>query len=78
VLLAVARKMSSVKLRTLTGVGKGSLENHLDKLESHGYVKISNSKSFGARGSPRQVVEITEKGLDACRALVKSMSSLEL
>ena len=78
VLLAQARKMSSVQLRTLTGLGKGSLENHLDKLESFGYVTISNAKSIGARGVPRQMVEITDKGLQACRALVKSISSLTL
>ena len=78
VLLAQARRMSSVELRTLTGLGKGSLENHLNNLESFGYVKISNAKSIGARGAPRQMVEITEKGLDACRALVKSISSLDL
>lgn len=76
VLLAATRSLSSVKLRTLTGVGKGSLENHLGKLESHGLVRISNSKSIGARGTPGQMVEITEKGLDACSSLVKSISSL--
>ncbi len=74
----MARKMSSVELRTLTGLGKGSLENHLNKLESFGYVAISNAKSIGARGASRQIVEITEKGLDACRALVKNISSLAL
>ncbi len=78
VLLAMARRLSSVELRTLTGLGKGSLENHLNKLESFGYVTISNAKSMGARGAPRQMVEITEKGLGACRVLVKSMSSLAL
>jgi len=81
VLLAQARRMSSVELRTLTGLGKGSLENHLNKLESFGYVTISNAKrarSLGARGFPRQMVEITDKGLDTCRALVKSISSLAL
>lgn len=78
VLLAQARRMSSVELRTLTGLGKGSLENHLNKLESFGYVGLSNTKSIGGRGSPMQMVEITEKGLDACRALVKSISSLAL
>ncbi|MDA4118140.1 MAG: transcriptional regulator [Thaumarchaeota archaeon] len=78
VLLAQARRMSSVELRTLTGLGKGSLENHLNKLEGFGYVRISNAKSLGARGSPRQMVEITEKGLGACRTLVKSISSLAL
>lgn len=78
VLLAQTRKMSAVELRTLTGLGKGSLENHLNKLEGFGCVKISNAKSIGARGVPRQMVEITEKGLGACRALVKSISSLAL
>lgn len=78
VLLALTRKMSSVELRTLTGLGKGSLENHLNKLESLGYVRLSYAKSMGARGVPRQTVEITEKGLVACRALVKSVSSLGL
>ncbi len=78
VLLAQARRMSSVELRTLTGLGKGSLENHLNKLESFGYVKVSNAKSLGARGSPRQIVEITENGLGVCRALVRSISSLAL
>ena len=78
VLLALARRMSSVQLRTLTGLGKGSLENHLNKLESFGYVRLSYAKSMGARGVPRQTVEITEEGLGACRALIKSVSSLTL
>jgi DNA-binding PadR family transcriptional regulator len=78
VVLSMARRMSSVELRILTGLGKGSLENHLDKLESLGYIEISNAKSIGARGSSRQMVEITEKGINACRALVKSISSLAL
>ena len=70
--------MSSMQLRTLTGLGKGSLENHLNKLESSGYVRITSEKSIGARGIPRQMVEITEKGLSACRDLVKNISSLTL
>jgi len=78
VLLALARKMSSVQLRALTGLGKGSLENHLDKLESFGWVKISYAKSMGARGVPRQTVEITEKGLEGCRELLRSIKSLNV
>lgn len=78
VLLALNRKMSSVDLRTFIGVGKGSLENHLNKLESFGFVTISFTKPIGVRGVPRQMVEITGKGIDACRALVKSISSLDL
>ena len=77
-LLAVTRRMSSMQLRTLTELGKGSLENHLNKLESSGYVRITNAKSIGARGIPRQTVEITEKGLRACQDLVRSISSLAL
>jgi DNA-binding MarR family transcriptional regulator len=78
VLLSLARKMSAVQLRTITGLGKGSLENHLNKLEGFGYIRLSYEKSLGARGVSRQMVEITEEGIDACRALVKSMSSLAL
>ena len=78
VLLALARRMSSVQLRALTGLGKGSLENHLDRLESVGYVTISYSKSMGARGTPRQTVEITEKGLNDCRALIGAIRGISL
>ena len=78
VLLTLARNMSAVQLRTLTGLGKGSLENHLNKLESSGYVRLTYEKSLGARGVPRQMVEITDQGIRACRALVKSISSLAL
>jgi DNA-binding PadR family transcriptional regulator len=78
VLLALTRKMSSVQLRTLTGLGKGSLENHLNRLESFGYVSLSYTKSMGARGVPRQTVEITDKGLEGCRELLRSMKSLDI
>lgn len=78
VLLALARRMSSVQIRALTGLGKGSLENHLNKLESFGYVRLSYARSMGARGVPRQTVEITEKGLDGCRGLLRSLKSLNV
>jgi DNA-binding MarR family transcriptional regulator len=41
VLLTLARSMSAVQLRTLTGLGKGNLENHLNRLEGSGYVKLT-------------------------------------
>ena len=78
VLLALARRMSSVQLRSLKGLGKGSLENHLSKLEIFGYVMISYTKSMGARGVPRQTVVITTKGLEGCRELLRSIRSLNL
>jgi DNA-binding MarR family transcriptional regulator len=75
ILLTMNKRMSSVKLRALTGLGKGSLENHLEKLEGAGYVRIRNTKSFGGR---RQVVEVTEKGLEDCRALLMRIRSLDV
>lgn len=78
VLLALSRRLTSVQLRALTGLGKGSLENHLNRLESFGYVRLSYAKSLGARGIPRQTVEITEVGLERCRELVRSMKSLNV
>ncbi len=76
VLLALSRRLSSVELRTLTGLGKGSLENHLHKLEGFGYVRMSNAKSIGARGSTRQMVEITEKELTPIRIPKSSIATM--
>jgi DNA-binding MarR family transcriptional regulator len=75
ILLTMNRKMNSVELRALTGTGKGSLENHLEKLEVAGYVRMRNVKSFGGL---RQTVEITEKGLQSCRTLLRRIQSLDL
>ena len=77
-LLAGAGRMSSMQLRTLTGLGKGSLENHLNKLESSGYVRITNQKSIGGSGMARQMVEFTEKGLREGRVLEKYISPWSL
>ena len=44
--LALNRKMTFVGLLTLTGVGKGSLSNHLEKLESSGFITISTKETF--------------------------------
>ncbi len=75
ILLAMNRRMSAVELRALLGLGKGSLENHLAKLEDAGYVRIRNAPSF--RGW-RQSVEITEAGLEGCRELLRSIKALEV
>jgi DNA-binding MarR family transcriptional regulator len=75
ILLAMNKKLSSIELRSLIGLGKGSLENHLEKLEVVGYVKTRNVKLFGGR---KQTVEITKEGLDACRTLLQKIRSLEI
>jgi DNA-binding transcriptional ArsR family regulator len=75
ILLAMNKKLNASQLRSLVGLGKGSLENHLSKLESGGLIRIRNVRSWG--GS-HQVVEITDKGLEDCKALLRTIHSLDL
>ncbi|MDA4137316.1 MAG: transcriptional regulator [Thaumarchaeota archaeon] len=75
ILLAMNKKATAAELRALTGLARGSLQNHLEKLESSGYVRTKNVRSFGGW---RQTVEITEKGLDNCRALLQKIQSLDV
>lgn len=71
--LAINRKMTVVRLLSLTGTGKGSLSNHLEKLEGSGYVSTKTTKTFGGY---RTTVEITEKGLEANDNLLRALSGL--
>ena len=75
ILLAMNKRSTATELRTLTGLGKGSLQNHLEKLEAVGYVKTKNVKSFGGW---RQTVEITQEGLEGCRELLRTLRSLKI
>ncbi len=75
ILLALNKKLSASELRSLVELGKGSLENHLSKLETAGLVRVRTVRSWG--GS-HQVVEITEKGLEDCKSLLKKIHSLDL
>ena len=71
--LAINRRMSVVRLLSLTGTGKGSLSNHLERLEGSGYVTTKTSKTFGGY---RTTVEITEKGMQAYDDLLKALRGL--
>ncbi len=75
ILLAMNKKLTAGELRSLVGLGKGSLENHLEKLESSGRIQTRFVRTWGGT---RQVVEITEKGLEDCRSLLKKMHSLDV
>ena len=77
ILLTMNKKMSSSELRTLMGLGKGSLENHLEKLEAAGQVTIRKSKSFSGNGMS-QTVEVTEKGLRDCKVLLEKIRGLDV
>ena len=72
--LALNTRMSVVRLLSLTRTGKGSLSNHLEKLQASGYVTTKTSKTFGGL---RTNVEITEKGLEAYDNLLKALSSFK-
>lgn len=69
------KKSTATELRAITGLGKGSLENHLEKLESAGLVKTKNVKSFSGW---RQTVEITLEGLETCQELLRSIKILSV
>jgi len=74
ILLAMNKRMDSVDLREFTKLGKGSLENHLSKLEEAGLVTTRKVKFFGGR---RQTVEITKAGLESCRTLLQTIRGLD-
>ena len=66
--------MSFVTLLGLTGTGKGSLFNHLEKLEASGYVTTKTIKTFGGY---RTNVEITERGLEAYNSLLRALNNFQ-
>jgi DNA-binding MarR family transcriptional regulator len=75
ILLSMNKKLTSVELRSFVGLGKGSLENHLAKMEASGLIRVRSVRSWGGL---HQVVEITEKGLDDCRSLLRKIHSLNV
>ena len=75
ILLAMNKKLSASELRSLVGLGKGSLENHLSKLKASDLVRVHSVRSWGGT---RQVVEITDKGREACRSLLRNIHSLDV
>jgi DNA-binding MarR family transcriptional regulator len=68
--LALNKKLGFVDLLNLTGMGKGSLSNHLEKLEAAEYVKTGTTMTFGRS---RVTIEITEKGAKAYNKLMKTL-----
>jgi DNA-binding MarR family transcriptional regulator len=71
--LALNGKLGFGDLLNLTGTGKGSLSNHLEKLEVSGYIRTKSMMTFGG---PRIVAEITEKGLESYKELLGSLKKL--
>ena len=62
--LALNSKLTFTELLIITSIGKGSLSNHIEKLESNGLVNVRTVlRSSGSR----VIVEITEKGMAVYR-----------
>lgn len=59
--LSINKKMGFTDLLRLTGVGKGSLSNHLERLSAGGYIRL---RVIPTLGGPRTIAEITHKGLE--------------
>ena len=57
--LGIGKRIRLADLMKLTGCGKGSISNHINKLEKFGFVTTRDVSIFT---SPRIVVEITKKG----------------
>ena len=57
--LAIGRRMKLSDLMKVTGCGKGSIENHILKLEESGFIKTEKVSFFK---SPRVYAELTDKG----------------
>jgi len=71
--LAVVRDADFVFLRAQTGLTKGNLASHMDKLEQAGYVEIE--KTFVER-TPRTLYRLTRAGRAALRRYKKTMLQL--
>jgi DNA-binding MarR family transcriptional regulator len=71
--LALNARLGFTDLLNLTGTGKGSLSNHLEKLEASGYIRTKRTMTFGG---PRIVAEISPKGMEAYSNLVKALDNL--
>ena len=71
--LAFNSRLTFRELLRLTGCGKGSLKNHIEKLEASGLVQ---SKLIMTFSGSRLTVEITEKGRKAYNDLARAFEKL--
>ena len=73
--LSLNKNLGFTELSRLTGLAKGSLGNHLAKLNSAGYVTIVEHSFFSSK---RITIKITEKGLETVRKYLSAINELEL
>ena len=71
--LGMNRRVGFTDLLELTRVGKGSLSHHLARLSEGGLVA---SRTVFTLGGPRVAVEITPRGEQVYRRLLKALTEL--
>ncbi|MCL4327905.1 MAG: transcriptional regulator [Candidatus Thermoplasmatota archaeon] len=71
--LGMNRRLNFSDLLKLTGSGKGSLHNHISRLESAGYVVTTRYSFFS---SPKVRVEITQKGREVVKRYLEIVSHI--
>jgi DNA-binding MarR family transcriptional regulator len=71
--LAMNKRMNFSDLLKLTGSGKGSLHNHITKLESAGYI---STKKYSFFSSPKLKIEITERGIELVQKYLDIVSHI--
>lgn len=73
IILSINRRMTFSELLHATSMGKGSLSNHIEKLEEMDLIKTRNV--FKLSG-PRVIVEITNKGMDTYKKYIELINKL--
>lgn len=71
--LGISGKMRLTDLMLITGCGKGSISNHIKKLEESGFITTRDVSVFT---SSRIVVEITNKGVDFYNRYLNMVESI--
>ncbi|PSN84658.1 hypothetical protein B9Q02_09295 [Candidatus Marsarchaeota G1 archaeon BE_D] len=71
--LALNKRLSFSDLLKLTGIGKGSLSNHLERLSARGYLR---TRVVLTLNGPRTIAEITQKGMQIYQKYLKLMEKI--
>lgn len=71
--LAINRRLTFTDLQKITSMGKGSLSNHIEKLQAG---KLVRTRTVLSPSRPRMIVEITKEGLDAYNNYIMILKKL--
>ncbi len=75
VCLSMNEKLGFTELSKLTGLSKGSLGNHLIKLQVSNYITV---KEYSFFSSKRISVKITQEGKEAVKRYIKAINNMSI